>query len=159
MIKVYQDMTVGTHGVGNCFAACLASLLELPLKDMPSILPTDKGSHNYWEMWLKDRGYELDTFSPHSPPKGYSIATVTTKRTYPEGHSKAGGPIYHACVFWGSSLVHDPFPLGSDITDVCYYRELIVLPEAERTLHEIMKVDGYCRHGYRKDCSACDYTG
>lgn len=43
MIPVYQTRTVANDGSGNCFNACVASILEMPLRDVCSVLPDFDG--------------------------------------------------------------------------------------------------------------------
>lgn len=139
MWKIYQDKTVANDGYGNCRNAAIASILELRLNELPDIRPTDKDFHTRWYNTLGDLGFKVQTYvciddDDDEIPKGYSIAIVLTKRTYPEGHCKAGENIHHAVVMFDGFLVHDPFPLGSEILKVNYYEVLVPLTQAEKQL-------------------------
>ena len=40
---------------GNCFAACVASLLEIPLEEAPNLMNLDEW-YRAFEVWLRPRG-------------------------------------------------------------------------------------------------------
>ena len=156
MTPVFQTLTISENGQGNCFNACIASLLDLSLQDIPNILPKDPGDwRERWRYWLAEQGYKRETHSPLSPPEGYSIAVVLTDRVYPENHDKAGQKIYHACIALDGKVVHDPFPGRSIITEIIHYESFILLSEVEQNIHESKAKLGLCRHGYRISCQEC----
>lgn len=157
MIKVYQTLTVDNDGQGNCLNACIASILERPLREVANILPNGEGCwFSQWNAWLAEQGYKLVYSKPGSPPKGYSLATLYTERVYPEGHRKAGANIAHMCVAFNGRIIHDPYPFGSERYDVRYFQELVPLTEAEKELHKVKSAKGFCIHGYRSQCERCD---
>lgn len=121
MIPVYQTMTVANDGCGNCFNACVASILELPLRDVAQIHPKDKRYWGPWREWFAARGLALVERSAANPPKGWSIACGPGFRTYPEDHEKAGLPISHACVAFNGEVLHDPFPGGKGLVEIQYF--------------------------------------
>lgn len=143
MWKIYQDKTVANDGYGNCRNAAIASILELRLNEIPDIRPTDKDFHTKWYNALADLGYKIDTYltgeDGDEVPKGFAIAVVETKRTYPEGHRKAGKNIHHAVVVFDGVLIHDPFPLGSEIIKTNYYEVLVPLSHEEKLLHNLRR--------------------
>jgi len=147
MWKIYQDKIVSNDGYGNCTNACIASILELRLNELPDIRPTDPYYHYKWRMALADLGYKLEIYLTDQDdvedndeiPKGYAIASILTNRVYPEDHKKAGQNIPHSVVMWEGVLVHDPFPLGSEITKVNYYQVLTPLTESEKLTHLLSK--------------------
>jgi hypothetical protein len=140
MIPVYQTLTVKNDGVGNCFNACVASILELPLRKVANILPGEEGSWMHrWRRWLGDHGYRLVYSDEACPPMGYSIATVHTERTYPDDHPRRPGVlIAHSCVAFDGVIVHDPYPLKSAQRDIRYYTQLVPLTDAEKRAHRLM---------------------
>ena len=96
MIPVTQT-TSGAEG--NCFEACLASILELTIADVPRL-------HCWKEVtdWLDSKGYTKvhlqainETIGMLRGPTGYSIAAVLTP----------GGQV-HSVVCCNGRLVHDP---------------------------------------------------
>jgi hypothetical protein len=90
-----------TYGIldGNCFSACIASILEISLRDVPHFL----GPRQPWfSQWLAGRGlraslYQSDTYMPW----GFSIAG---------GPSARFAGRMHACVAFDGVVVHDPHP-------------------------------------------------
>jgi len=123
MIPVFQTFTVANDGAGNCFNACVASILEMPLRDVCQVLPSFEGDYwREWEIWLASRNLEIN-LRPLSegPPKGFAIATGYGGRVYPEGHARAGRPIRHAAVVFNGQLIHDPFPGAESFDGVEYY--------------------------------------
>lgn len=121
MIPVFQTMTVANDGCGNCFNACIASILELPLRDVAQILPRDTPYWSAWHNWLEGRGLELEYHLADDQPKGWAIACGPGFRTYPEGHDRAGEPIQHATVAFNGEILHDPFPGGKGLKSISYF--------------------------------------
>lgn len=124
MIPVYQTMTVANDGQGNCFNACVASILELPLRDVAPIYPKDPDYWDRWMAWFAERGLELEPYGVNEPPKGWSIASGIGFRIYPDGHEKAGRPIRHACVSFNGEILHDPFPGGKGLVKITGFTAL-----------------------------------
>lgn len=137
MIPVYQTLTVNKDGVGNCFNACVASILELPIEKASSILPGQPGSWLHrWKRWLADHGYRLVYADVDMPPLGYSIATVYTDRRYPDNHPRRPGVlIAHSCIALDGRIVHDPYPQANQNRDIRYFIELVPMTDQERRLH------------------------
>ncbi len=133
MIPVYQTMTIANDGCGNCFNACVASILELPLRDVAQVLPSFAGDYwGEWANWARDRGLEITYHSlDRGAPKGFAIASGYGGRTYPEGHKKAGQEILHAAVVFNGKLIHDPFPGAETFDRIRYYWTIDVINEAQ----------------------------
>ncbi len=134
MIPVYQTRTVANDGTGNCFNACVASILEMPLRDVCQVLPTFDGDYwDEWEKWLAMLGLEIN-YVPldQGPPKGYAIASGSGGRVYPKGHKRADELILHAAVVFNGELVHDPFPCAKEFGGIRYYWTLDPILEGER---------------------------
>jgi len=124
-------------GRGNCVAACIASIFELPLSDVD--LPDGCGSnelmewsHGRWP-WLECRvvdygqnyreveppsdenpegrwEYDLPTEQPPAPTIGYWIASVVSPRGVLQSGPYRGSPILHAVVMRGGVVAWDPHP-------------------------------------------------
>lgn len=108
-------------GNGNCFAACLASLLDLPLWMVPPFEEMFGRGDGQWreraERWLarffglklvRTEGHEI-----HALPEFY-IAN---------GMSARG--VYHSVIYRRGDLAHDPHPMKSGIESVnwCWHLE------------------------------------
>lgn len=115
MIRVDQT-TFGAQG--NCFSACIASILELPLVDVPYFMG-DPPDDEWWGRtiaWLADRGldasyYKFDMRDPDAPP-GYTIVS---------GRSPRHATRLHACVARDGVLVHDPNPRRHGLRSITDY--------------------------------------
>lgn len=146
MIPVFQDMSVANDGHGNCFNACIASLLERPLREVAPIHPRrpvqlpdgtvqleeNEKWHEQWDAWLIEQGYKVMYHPASDPPKGFSIASGYSDRTFPEGHRLAGKRISHAVVAFDGVPVHDPYPLRGTFGDVVNYKTLERIGSVER---------------------------
>lgn len=108
------DQTLFGVGVGDCFAACVASLLGLPLSAVPNFC-AEHGEGDWYEhfsKWLNERGFAPLTFS--LPTEAMLEAHIEwAKKFAPSIPWIAGGDTSrgkHAVVFVGSELAHDPNP-------------------------------------------------
>ena len=101
MLPIYQTK-FGKEG--NCFQACLASIMEVPLEAIPEAVCHEP---DVWlqpfKDWLNERNLcviEFDTTVCKWHPMGYGIGTVKSPR----------GDFYHAVVTYADEIVHDPHP-------------------------------------------------
>ena len=92
------DQTTYGSADGNCFSACVASILEIPLEEVPRFMRVS------WPFlrWLAGRGLSASLYKrvDYIPP-GYSIAT---------GPSMRFAGKMHACVALDGIVIHDPHP-------------------------------------------------
>ena len=103
------DQTKFGKPEGNCFSACIASILEVPLEALPNL---NGYSDDDW--WLKTQQW-IEENSDYS----YIEVTITTleEAAYSFGNSywiatgkSPRGNCNHAVVFLGGKMVHDPHP-------------------------------------------------
>jgi hypothetical protein len=102
------EQTVLMPPGGNCFAACMASILELPLETMPDFTPFDDWTVR-WNRWLRPMNLAImhtsvsetnfEAWRQECMP-GYTIPAVESPR----------GPWLHAVVALDGELVWDPHP-------------------------------------------------
>jgi hypothetical protein len=89
---------------GNCFAACVASLLEIPLEEAPDLMKLPDW-YVAFEEWLRPRGLYPVGFSCDGEPPGWALAGL---------HILSGGSprgdFLHSVVARGREIVHDPHP-------------------------------------------------
>ena len=122
MIPVDQDR----FGLpdGNCLAACVASLLELPLAEVPHF------AGERWradlDEWLRARGLWALMFVPGAAT---SLAEASawldaTVSGFCIVSGQAARGLLHATVWRGGDLVHDPHPDRAGLLDV---EDVIVL--------------------------------
>jgi hypothetical protein len=123
MTPVKQSKLYCTDGIhnGNCYTACLASLLDLPLWMVPPF--EDMFGRGDWRSrtddWLK-RFFNLqlvrvEGHEPSSLPE-YYIANGPAKRG-----------VNHSVIYQNGELAHDPHPSCSGLLEVewCWYLEKI----------------------------------
>lgn len=80
---------------GNCMAACIASVLELPLVDIPR--DSELATVNEWRDYLEPFGLSLESVHYSVRPRGYSICSLWKSRDDS-----------HAVVAFNGEVVHDP---------------------------------------------------
>jgi hypothetical protein len=92
---------------GNCILACIASVLEIPLRAVP---PFDKvyGLSNFkthLNMWLSYYGLQFESLyhQPHDFTDEFFIVSGGSPR-FP------GKGVSHFCVWHKGQIVHDPHP-------------------------------------------------
>jgi len=104
-------------GNGNCFQACVASILEIPLEgSFNHGIFSDMEWFAIFNEWLKQYGLgcifvECSEESPLSstPLCGIHIAEMQPKN----------GGLRHAVVIDGDKIIHDPFPSPRDGYHCC----------------------------------------
>lgn len=103
------DQTIFGNKKGNCFAACVASLLNLPLEEVPNFCAdyTDETWWNAFRSWLHKRKLEAfffefgDSFD-EAPMHGDFLWIASGK--------SPRGDFLHSTVYKGKKLEHDPHP-------------------------------------------------
>ncbi len=113
MIPVDQEFThnpsEGTEG--DCFRAVLASILELPIADVPHFAAQTTVAGEFWSAvydWLEAQGYQY--WPGRNPPEG---ALEYHALSGPSPRTKGG---FHATVGLNGQVVHDPHPSRSGIS-------------------------------------------
>lgn len=98
--------------LGNCFAACVASLIDADLWMVPAFEDARHGvsAASLADQWLRrfcgQTLIRTDGHAVEAMPEFY-IAN---------GRSPRGG--YHSVIYSAGALVHDPHPLGGGLIDV-----------------------------------------
>ena len=118
MIGVKQTILTKEEG-GNCFAACLASILEVPLEAVPNPAlewrkDDERATERGWEVvqqFLAGLGMTILAYGDEEElagwrPPGFWIAGVPSPRL--EGET-------HAVVYEGGTPVWDPHPSVSEL--------------------------------------------
>lgn len=91
---------------GNCVAACVASILELDLADVPNFAAKPPGE--YWPgvvEWMTARGWMPIVWDGHFPYPGYYMVSGNSPR----------GDFKHLVVYRDGEMVHDPHPSGDGL--------------------------------------------
>ena len=102
------DQTTFGEGLGYCFSACVASILELPIEEVPFF-----GADELWwtrfAEWLEARNLYAICLKhrPGRAPVGYHVLSGKSPR----------GEFMHSVVAKGEDIVHDPHPSRAHIQD------------------------------------------
>lgn len=113
----------GRQMPGNCLQAAMASLLDLPLEDVPHFVGdawASGGELKWWALWYEwcyDRGLELLPRAKPEPGE-YYLGTGPSPRD-PANRQ-------HVAVYLDGHLAHDPHP--SDLGVVTVERVYVVRP-------------------------------
>jgi hypothetical protein len=114
--------------VGNCVSACIASLLDLDIADVPYFMGTDDEPDDLWKKrinrWLAPRGFSFMHLKTDGKrfaqwPPGYFILM---------GRSPRG---LHAVVAKGGKIVHDPHPSRAGLKSIDGFVVLLPLDPAK----------------------------
>ena len=115
MYQVLQDKF--GEGNGNCFQACLASILERPLKDCIDISYADIDD-KHWISYVNDF---LAPFGLFFVPVDIGKSEDTTKfKGYQILIGKSERGIQHAVVGKNGKCIHDPFPEGKGLESISH---------------------------------------
>ena len=113
------DQTRFGYPKSNCFAACVASLLEISIEDVPDLGDWNGDWTRPLNRWLAGRGLgyvEFDTSekTPYYrlPRKLYAILSGRSPRHLKTVEDK---PVHHSVIGlvddgWHFNIVHDPHP-------------------------------------------------
>ena len=98
-----------TGKIGNCFSACLASILEIPLREVPNFVDasTDEQFYENAAKWLASHGLYYVQLKPDDPMLAVMFKEGPIYHTI-EGISPRGG--MHATVGLNGHMVWDPHP-------------------------------------------------
>ena len=123
MRPVYQTRFGGhdEEDTGNCFAACLASLLEVPIDTIPDFMG-DSDWMARANVWLAPHGLAILSFAPPETP-GMPWPGPGGCYHLMGGYGPSGDA--HAVVALDGKMVHDP--LGPDAQGLARVEEWGVL--------------------------------
>lgn len=122
---------------GDCWAACLASLLEVPIGDVP--VPHSDGPEHHWfdetQRALIAHGYRAVCASIHCYPSGYWIAAVPSLNL----KRSDGEPEPHVVVMHDGHVAHDPalgnrYEVGTSVSNLKLLDAFVLVPLELRSL-------------------------
>lgn len=121
MKPVHQDRI--NNKDGNCWAACIASLLEVPLEEVDLHLNWEVPQDDWWEQMNRHLIDKFDmvlvAFDAGKDwvPKGYALA-IGPSATFIDGETRTN----HVVVVFDGVLVHDPNPESNGLggPPTCY---------------------------------------
>lgn len=89
------------NSVGDCFRACIASVLEVPVAAVPHFALLGNRWSLVAENYCESLGRELLWSDGKPPEKLHAIVTVQSPRNT---------DVRHSVVYHGGEMVHDPHP-------------------------------------------------
>lgn len=114
------NQTLFGNGTGNCFAACVASILELPIEEVPNFCvdyPEPQDWYAVFRAWCTERGViAMPVVCAASPEEAAPsifgwIADEFPSLPYVVTGETEGGP--HCVVHQAGKPIHDPNPRRS----------------------------------------------
>ncbi len=125
MTRVKQSKLYAPDGIhnGDCLAACLASLLDLPLWMVPPF--EQMFGRSDWRVrvgeWLR-RFFDMDLERAEGHPTNPDGELAILPEFYIANGPAARG-VYHSVIYRNGELVHDPHPSNGGLLAVewCWY--------------------------------------
>ncbi|MCM8735994.1 hypothetical protein M5E06_17820 [Azospirillum sp. A1-3] len=117
----FHDKEAGTRG--NCMQAAVASLLGLPLADVPDFLEArDRGSHEELALgyWLEGLGFDMIRLPGNHCPDAYYLASGPASRG-----------VHHMVVMKAGELAHDPHPSRAGLLKADHVYVLVPMRPAD----------------------------
>jgi len=123
MIPVKQTKFTSKDGMihGNCMAACLASLFEVNIKDVPALgdMPVGEWHIPFYE-FLNKHGYDslgveedIKEMNNYNGVDGFFMVAGKSPRSYVENG--------HAVIYKNGKIIHDPHPSNDGIGEFRYF--------------------------------------
>lgn len=111
---------------GNCLAACLASLLEVPLETVPELQKMDREWFGPFNDFLEAHGYQfLGTFHFHRDGRIRTWSELLALSPGVDGFFICGGTSHrahvtrgHAVIYKDGVMVHDPHESRMGVLDL-----------------------------------------
>ena len=118
------------HSVGDCHAACLATILEVPLSEVPRVKGiTESDIENWWIRlgnWLMIRDIYLFKYSVTDDLEIWQSPSV--KVWIASGDSSRGG--LHCVVMEDDEIFHDPHPSRAGLSNIQFAEHIVVVNPA-----------------------------
>lgn len=126
------------HEKGNCFTACIASILEVPLETFPNLVLWLEDDDHGEGSWLRVQEYlhhrfGATIFYSDSPNRDWLPRYVPTIASGPgpRGHR-------HCVIHDGTGLIHDPHPSGDGLLKVEAH-DIIVVSDVSLLTNHFMR--------------------
>jgi len=104
------DQTLFGEGVGNCFSASVASLLELPIDEVPSFCAdAEHWPHNF-EAWVRQRGYSFFDLHLWSDPEWHPAEGQLCELAGRSPRGEFDHSVVGQYTDGKYQIVHDPHP-------------------------------------------------
>lgn len=137
MMPVYQEITDHNEAegrFGDCYRACVASMLGMRLLDVPHFVMDAWNGTNY------NADYEIRAVREWLKPRDLGLVVIACESLFSDSHYQGvmaivtgRGPrnLNHCCIYRGGELYHDPHPIGGGLIGPCkedsfYWHEFFV---------------------------------
>lgn len=106
------DQTSFGPGKGNCFSACVASIIELPIEDVPQFMSAGTEWFGALSTWCAERGLVVKYWPCKAwcETEGDIFLGVPTGLAIMSGESPRHPGVLHSVVALDAKLCHDPHP-------------------------------------------------
>lgn len=137
---------------GNCYAAAIASILDLPISEVPNVeVLFDMEGKDKWlwddvmNKWLASKGYKIEdsylfrVFHENliaddltHGDLSYDITEWKEKLTdqYYFAEGLSARDVFHICIYQNGKLIHDPHPTREGLKEVKYLKQLVKLEDS-----------------------------
>ena len=124
MTVIPVDQTIFDNKKGNCFAACVASILEVPLVDVPNFCALKGDWYSPTQDWLvANHGMSLVNLKVENWAGGENWAEIFDylRGCYCILNGKSPrGEWEHSVIVRNGEIVHDPHPSKDGLADYDY---------------------------------------
>jgi hypothetical protein len=139
MKKVYQ--TIFGEPNGNCFQACIASMLECELKDLPNFMEDGPdsfgGNLKEWENAMPFKLFDVRFEDKES--RDFSIKDLLLIATIENMYTAKA----HAVIMKNGEIIHDPMPedkrANRKVSEPIYYT--IFIPKEPQKHFDLKKIN------------------
>jgi len=121
------DQTICNFKNGDCFSACVASILELPIIEIPNFMQDGENKFDYHvEQFEKDFGIASVDFdyTNHKEALQDFVLLMKNRHLVATGPSPRNKKKNHAVLWYNDKMAHDPHP---DKTGLLEYPELFTI--------------------------------
>lgn len=98
-------MQIENYPSGDCFRACLCSILELPIEAIPNFQQNEGANFDeLWKAWNDKSPYRLIQVQCETPEETFTDCAVIATGKSPRGNYN------HSVVWRNGKIIHDPHP-------------------------------------------------
>jgi hypothetical protein len=122
MNKIWQTRVFPEKG--NCFSACVASILELPIESVPDFdndIKDDDSWLEKWQIWLRERGLQFLCLKHNVEYEPYTMGYAIVSKSN-AGYSDNG----HAFIVYEGKPFFDPKTGKSNLLDTWDYWYILI---------------------------------
>lgn len=121
------DQTIFEDGKGDCLRACIATILDLPVIDLPNFAESDyvNGAIVWlWEQgipslhlsWTGDEGHH-DVYMSTGTTRVYCVVMGTSPRQTEGSERRKGHAVVGHAMGWRFAVDHDPHPSRAGLSE------------------------------------------